>query len=215
MTLNLTRGGLTPAKITNLNTNASVNFMFNPFEFTISKSNTWQPKPVTGKNLPFVTFQQGSPMTLSLTLHFDAQAANSDVRGYTAPLWTMMMIDSATVNAQTGKGEPPPVAFEWGSLYFKAVITQLSEQFTLFSATGVPLRCVVQVSLQQYLDETQQAPQMPESGAASDVTSTFTMTEADRIDTAATTNNTNHRELAESNNIDNPLNVPSGTRMRT
>ena len=82
MTTNLTRGGLTPATITNTITNEVVKFMFNPYEYTISKSNTWQDKPVSGLNLPMVTFQQGGAQTLSLTLHFDSQAAKADVRGF-------------------------------------------------------------------------------------------------------------------------------------
>jgi hypothetical protein len=217
MTMNLTRGGLTPATITNLKTQEAVRFMFNPYEFTISKSNTWQPKPVVGQNVPFVTFQQGSAQTLSLTLHFDSLAQNQDVRAHTAPLWKMMLIDEQSVNTQTGKGEPPPVAFAWGPLYFKAVITSMSEKFTLFSAAGVPLRCTIQISLQQYVDETQPAPQMPQAGAGADVSTSITLTQADRLDQVAANSSgssSNYRQVAEANNIDNPLRVPSGTQVR-
>ena len=67
--LNLTKGGLAPATLTNLDTNEIVNFMFNPFEYTLSKRNTWQDKPLTGQNLPYINFQQGGAITLKLTLH--------------------------------------------------------------------------------------------------------------------------------------------------
>src|SRR5262252_2644084 len=123
MTLNLTKGGLSPATITNTITNEVVRFMFNPHEYNISKSNTWEDKVVTGLNLPLVTFKNGGPMTLSLTLHFDSQALKGDVRAYTAPLWKMMMIDEQGKSQRSGKGEPPPVLFEWGKLHFKAVLT--------------------------------------------------------------------------------------------
>jgi hypothetical protein len=151
--LNLTKGGLAPATLTNLDTNEVVNFMFNPFEYTLSKSNTWQDKPVTGQNLPYVNFQQGGAITLKLTLHFDSQAAGSDVRTYTDKLWKMVLVNESKVDAKTGKGQPPPVVFDWGKLHFKAIITSLSQKFTLFTETGIPLRCTVDIDLRQYLDE--------------------------------------------------------------
>src|SRR5215475_8794261 len=167
MTLNVTKGGLAPATITNLITNDVVKFMFNPFEYTISKQNTWQDKPVIGQNLPMVTFQQGGAETLSLTLHFDNQASGGDVRSFTQPLWKMMMIDESSKNSETGKGEPPPVMFEWGKLHFKAVITSMSQKFLLFNDKGVPLRCTVEVSLRQYLDDADIAPQTADQTSSS------------------------------------------------
>lgn len=216
MTLNLTKGGLSPATITNTLNNAVVRFMFNPFEYTISKSNTWQDKPVVGQNLPMVTFQQGGAMTLSLTLHFDSQADGADVRQYTDPLWTMMMVDESTTNTQSGKGEPPPVIFEWGRLHFKAIITSMSQKFTLFSDTGVPVRCSVDVSLRQYLDERDVAPQTGGTSGGS-APRTATVVEGDRLDhiaASSTGSPTNHRQIAENNNINNPNNIPPGTQLR-
>ncbi len=147
--LNLTKGGLAPATLTNLDTNDIVNFMFNPFEYTLTKRNTWQDKPVTGQNLPYINFQQGGAITLKLTLHFDSQPTGADVRTYTEKLWKMVLINEAKVDAKTGKGQPPPVVFDWGKLHFKAVITNLTQHFTLFTETGIPLRCTVDVDLQQ------------------------------------------------------------------
>jgi len=216
MTLNLTKGGLSPAKITNTLTNEVVRFMFNPFEYTISKSNTWQDKSVVGQNLPLVTFQQGGAMTLSLTLHFDSQAQGADVRQYTNPLWTMMMIDASTTNTRSGKGEPPPVIFEWGRLHFKAIITSMSQKFTLFTDAGVPVRCTVDLSLRQYLDERDIPPQT--SGATgTSAPRSATVVEGDRLDHIAASNTgspSNHRQIAENNNINNPQNIPPGTRLR-
>jgi hypothetical protein len=208
-----TRSGLSAGKITNLATNAVVYFMFNPQEYTISKSNTWSPRPVNGANLPLVSFSQGGPQSISLTLYFDTQRQNSDVRAHTAPLWQMMMINEATRSTVTGKGEPPPVAFEWGQLYFKSIMLSLSEQFTLFSSAGVPLRSKVTVTLQQFIDEGDLPPQVPGATSSGTGGTTTQMQQGNRMDNVASQNGMppeSHRQIAEDNNIDNPMNVPTG-----
>ena len=214
-----TRGELKPAKITNLFTKTEVSFMFNPFEYTISKSNTWEDKAPSGRNVPLVTFGQGGAQSLTLALHFDTQLLkNVDVRQYTAPLWTMMMIDQSKKNPRSNKGEPPLVAFEWGKLYFKAVITNMSEKFTLFTDKGIPVRCQVQITLRQYEDTEDLKPQQGAQSAAAPTATTTQVREGDRLDhIAADTsgNPSDYRKIAESNNIDNPLRIPSGTSLKT
>ncbi len=210
--LNLTKGGLAPATLTNMDTNDIVNFMFNPFEYTLSKSNTWQDKAVTGQNLPYVNFQQGGPITLKLTLHFDSQAMGTDVRNFTDKLWKMVMINEAKADAKTGKGQPPPVVFDWGKLHFKAIITSLSQKFTLFTATGIPLRCTVDIDLRQYLDEAGETG-TAQAGSSSPAKAPVTATQGQRLDNM-TDNPNDQRKVAEKNNINNPLKVPTGTKLK-
>ncbi len=215
--LNLTKGGLSPATLTNLDTNEVVNFMFNPFEYTLSKRNTWQDKPVTGQNLPYINFQQGSAITLKLVLHFDSQAAGTDVRNHTDKLWKMVLINESKIDAKTGKGQPPAVAFDWGKLHFKAVITSLSQHFTLFTDTGIPLRCSVDIDLQQYADEpgeTGTAQSGSSSGGSSSSTTRApaTAVQGQRLDHVSNPND--QRKIAEKNNINNPLKVPNGTKLK-
>ena len=209
--LNLTKGGLEPATLTNLDTQEIINFMFNPFEYTLSKTNTWQAKPVTGQNLPYVTFDQGGAITLKLILHFDSQAENKDVRTYTDKLWKLVMINEAKVNAKTGKGQPPAVAFDWGKMHFKAIITSMSHSYTLFSEKGIPLRCAVDVSLQQYVEDPNPSGQ-PQASTGAPSTPT-TAVQGQRLDNIASNPN-DQRKIAEQNNINNPLNVPRGTKLK-
>ncbi len=210
--LNLTKGGLAPATLTNLDTNDIVNFMFNPFEYTLTKRNTWQDKPVTGQNLPYINFQQGGAITLKLTLHFDSQPTGADVRTYTEKLWKMVLINEAKVDAKTGKGQPPPVVFDWGKLHFKAVITNLTQHFTLFTETGIPLRCTVDVDLQQYLDEAGETG-TAQAGGTAPASAPVTAVQGQRLDNM-TKNPNDQRKVAEKNNINNPLKVPPGTKLK-
>lgn len=218
MVLNVTRGGLSPAKIINLNSNEEVRFMFNPFEFTLSKSNQWKNGEVMGLNVPKVDFQSGGAVSLKLTLHFDTQPNGGDVRYYTNPLWKMMMIDESKVTNESGKGQPPPVAFEWNRLYFKAIIKQMSQKFTLFSDKGVPLRCEVSVTLQQYVDEEDRRAQVDSLPPGQGASASTQVIEGQRIDHIAASSSgsaSSYRSIAEKNNIDNPLNLPSGTNVET
>lgn len=209
-----TRGGLVPGKLTNLVTNTAVNFMFNPEAYSLSKSNEWEKKVVTGQNLPRVIFKQGGAQSLTLKLHFDSQHQGYDVRSHTDPLWKMMMIDNSTENSSSGKGTPPPVAFEWGGVYFKAIITTMSQNFTLFDSKGTPLRCEVNITLEQFLDIQPQ----PQTQGASSTTApqSETVTEGDRLDHVAsrsTGDASNYRSVAEANNIDNPQALRNGQKL--
>ncbi len=214
----ITRGGLKAASITDEITNDKVYFMFNPFEFTLTKQNNWQDKENTGRNIPKVEFKSGGPVTLKLTLHFDTQLTGGDVRAHTNRLWQMMMIKEETKNQDTNKGQPPPVTFSWGEgMFFKAVITNMTQKFTLFSEGGVPLRCTVDISLKQYFDENIAEAQILGMSPGQGTQPMITVVEGQRIDVLASSSGSkpqNYREIAANNNINDPLNIPNGTNLK-
>lgn len=153
--MSLTRGDLTPATITNLFTGDEVKCHFNPSELTISKTNSWQPKPVTNTDVPKTTFKQGDPQKLDLNLVFDTQLTQSDVRSVTDTLWVMMLVDESKKNPDSGKGIPPLVEFAWGRFTFRAIIKSMTQTYTLFMPDGTPVRCKVKMSLEQILDDSE------------------------------------------------------------
>lgn len=213
----VTRGGLAPATIKNLVTSETVKFMFNPYEFAFTKSNSWNEEPVTGQNVPKVSFQHGGPITLKLTLHFDSQDSGTDVRQYTNALWTMMLVTEQEKNQRSGKSQPPPVAFEWGKLYFKAIITNMTQTFTLFSEKGVPLRCKIDIDLKQFHDENDVQPQIPGQPPGQGAAQATPKIEGQSLDQMAaqqTGSSSNYRKVAEDNNINDPLNVPNGKQLK-
>ncbi len=211
----LTRGGLNPAKIKNITSGDSVECMFNPYEYTLTKQNQWEKKPSKGSNTPEVRFKQGGSQVLKLKVYFDTLHEGTDVRRHTDKLWKMMMVDDSTRHAQSNKSAPPEVAFEWGRLYFKAVLTNMTQKFTLFDDQGMPLRCEVDLTLEQMIDVDDYGPQSPVAGVAPQAAPTTTQTKSsDRPDTLASQNGkspTDQRQIMEANNINNPLKVPPGT----
>jgi nucleoid-associated protein YgaU len=207
-----TRGGLEPALVINKNTNEQVACMFNPFEYTITKRNEYEPGTTKGKNIPKISFKQGGAQMLRLRLFFDTYAEQSDVRDLTAPLWAMMMIDPDRTNQSTGKGEPPHVLFRWGRFELEAVITDISQKMSLFKKDGTPVRTVVEISLQQVEDESQHAGQNPTSGGGV-APKTRTLYSGERLDLIAWEeyeDSTQWRRIADANDLLDPLRLRAG-----
>lgn len=216
MTQNLTRGGLAAAKLINLVTNKEVLCMFNPFEYSIAKQNSWQQAAEIGRDAPRMTFQRGGSMSLSLHLYFDTLADGKDVRDITNELWKMMMVDESTEHAASGKSQPPEVAFSWGRLYFKAVITNMTQKFLLFTPEGTPVRAEINVTLQQMFPDNELPVQAAGAAAVQNPVQAITAIAGDRLDNIAAQVGdpaTVMRALAEQNNIDNPLNILAGQQI--
>src|SRR6266567_3043413 len=72
----------------------------------------------------------------------------------------------AKTDHQSGKkGRPPRVQFQWGEAFsFDAVITSITQKFTLFKENGVPVRATLDVGFQQIKDELDYPNQNPTSG---------------------------------------------------
>jgi nucleoid-associated protein YgaU len=210
-----TRGGLEPATIVNKDTDEVVRCMFNPHEYTLTKQNRWQRGETKGKNVPRIKFSQGGAQTLKLQLFFDTYAEGTDVREHTNPLWTMMMVNTDKTNPRSNKSEPPPVSFQWGGLQFDAVITSLSQKFTLFLKDGTPVRTTVDISLEQLGDEEDHPRQNPTSGGG-DAHRTRIVQAGERLDLIAYEeyeDATQWRRIADANGLEHPLRLRPGQRL--
>jgi hypothetical protein len=175
MASNSGTGQLIHAEIKNLSTNAVVRCMFNPEEYTMSKSNKWNERATQLRNIPEIDFQSGDPITLNLNLHFDTTEAHAwfgnkageDVRTYTTGLWQMMLVQQKKGQSGTDNTAPPHCRFSWGTNWsFEAVITSLTETFTLFKPDGTPLRSKVVINLKQIVDASSLPKQNPTSGGS-------------------------------------------------
>jgi len=211
-----TRSGLTPALLISKSSGSEgeqVPCMFNPYEYSITKSNQYDPGKTKGLNIPRIRFQQGGAMVLKLNLVFDTYAENSDVTSeHTKKLWRMMMIDRSNINATTGKAEPPHCVFRWGRYEFEGVITQMSETLTLFNKDGVPVRSKVQMSLQQIVDAEGFPSQNPTSGGGA-APKSRTIYAGDRLDLIAWEEYgdcSKWRLIAKANEGIDPLHLKSG-----
>ena len=196
---------------------------FNPKEYSVSKSNGWESDPVTGKDLPPLQFTGGQPRELSLELLFDASDSESlDVGEATDRLLKMMEVGGGGTG--TNSGRPPMVTFTWGKAgTFKAVVTQLSIQFTLFRPDGKPIRATAKLSLKQ-AEKAQDGSARPGGtrGGRNPTTRglpalrSHIVRDGDSLQSIAYSvygDATAWRLIAEENGIDDPLSLRRGTSL--
>jgi hypothetical protein len=211
----ITKGGLEPAMIVNLSTGELVHCMFNPHEFSVSKQNQWTNDEVKGKNVPKVKFSQGGAQNLTLQLFFDTYVEKLDVRMCTRGLWNMMMVTRDMLNQRNNKSEPPRVEFRWGRFSFRAIITQITQRFTLFLPEGTPVRTTVDVSFQQVEDEEDQPGQNPTSGGGPPL-KVHTVQAGERLDWIAFKaygDSTYWRLIADANDLVYPQRLQEGYQL--
>ena len=220
-----TRGGLVPATLTPKLKGTElkadqVPCLFNPYEYSITKSNTYSVGDTKGKNIPKIDFEQGGAMTLKLSLVFDTYdearkrgGAEDVTKKHTNKIWKMMMVHPSTIDPNTEKGYPPHCVFGWGHYEFEGVITQMTETLTLFTKDGVPVRSKMQMSLQQIVDKKGfPGKQNPTSGGGVAPTSRV-LYAGDRLDLIAWQEYgdcSKWRLIAEANEGVDPLHLRSG-----
>jgi hypothetical protein len=182
-----------------------VQCLFNPEQYTLSKTNKWNSTTIPGTEVPDLEFLGGESQTLSLKLFFDTSLTGEDVRSKTEKLFEYMK--PTVVDKKTNKGRPPVVTCSWGKTrLFKAVLTKIDQTFTLFRDDGTPVRSDITASFQQAEEELNFAPQNPTS-AGSPGYKQWLVKEGDTIDSIAFAeygDSSMWRYLADINGLNNP-----------
>jgi hypothetical protein len=193
--------------------NKSIKVLFNPSEYTVTKSVSWDSEDGKDRrfNAPSLNFGGGSSRQLTLKLFYDVtEPINgrllSDVREETNKLATFTRIDRELQR-------PPMVQVTWGKapvgsdFPFTGVITSLSQTFVLFSGLGKPLRANVDVTLLEYL-----SPEMDKRETDPEMT-TYRIKRGDTlasISAAMYDDPAQWRRIAEANGLDDPRTLNIG-----
>lgn len=135
---------------------------YNPKEFQVSKSLTWEEAKTQGVTANSIQFQKGSPMTASFDLLFDttheSSATNVQV-AWVNGLLALTNPDSEPASgeeAELGKKRPHALLFTWGSFSMKCVIESINVTYLMFASTGEAIRARCSVKLKEWVppDET-------------------------------------------------------------
>lgn len=118
--------------------------LFNPEEYNISRSVNYAKLDIPGTDSPIMQFISGGETALALTLHFDTQndyikKTSDDVRTYIQPILSALWIDGKL-------HAPPEAAFSWGGCFFKGIITDAKQSFTMFLPSGIPVRARLELT---------------------------------------------------------------------
>jgi contractile injection system tube protein/LysM domain-containing protein len=199
----------------------TIQVLFNPTEYTITKTNTWNFKQVQGSSLPPAEFGGGNPRELALSLLLDASLldGSQSVKSVTDSLFKMMDVGDGQPAGGT-RSTPPFVTFRWGAVdTFKAVCTSLTVAYQLFKPNGEPIRADVKLQLKQ----AEQASTASSSSANQGQNPTtralsgagvHTVQDGDSLPSLAYRaygDATRWRAIADANGIDDPLRLRRGT----
>jgi Contractile injection system tube protein/LysM domain len=199
----------------------TVKVLFNPTEYTITKTNTWNFKQVQGQSLPPAEFGGGNPRELALSLLLDASLleGSQSVVSVTNSLFKMMDVGDGQP-AAGARSTPPFVTFRWGAVEtFKAVCTSLTVAYQLFRPNGEPIRADVKVQLKQAEQASTASSSSANQGQnpttrAMDGLGVHTVQDGDSLPSIAYRaygDATRWRSIAEANGLDDPLRLRRGT----
>ena len=221
--MNNTRGNLVAARIYEVDQDGnekgggiSVACMFNPFEYSVSKSNAFQEAPKNQADTPQGEFFKSGAQTLKLNLIFDSYEENGDVSQETNKMWKFMLTKTQEASSQNEKIEPPQVAFEWGVFKFVSYITSMTQKFTLFKNDGTPVRANVDVTFTQYTDVNDYPRQNPTSGGGP-IERVWQVVAGERLDLIAAEayrDASKWRLIAAHNSLRDPLALRPGMQLR-
>jgi len=199
-----------------------VDCVFNPTEYSFTKTNSWAPGSLIGRDLPLANFQGGGATTLTVSLLFDTYSLPAisgqdsqepqDVRDFTEKVFGLMKVDPSLKDSESKTSRPPRVSFRWGNSWsFKAVITTITQRFTLFTSDGKPVRATLDVTFQQIEQEGTYPPQNPTSVA--EIEKVHVVGPGETIDGIAFKEYGDSRKwrlIADFNQLDNPLRIRPG-----
>jgi hypothetical protein len=199
--------------IHSVETSDEIECMFNPTEYTITKINQWATDPKRGEDVPKLDFKGGDSKELVLKLFFDTSLEGCDVRDETDKLIKLMEVHEDLTDKNTGKGRPPLVICQWGTVrLFKAVIKEVSQQFTLFRDDGTPVRASATATFTQAQEEDLWKPQNPTTSGIYGH-KRWIVKEGDTIDHIAYKeydDSAMWRYIADTNGLINPGNLKPG-----
>jgi nucleoid-associated protein YgaU len=198
----------------------TVKALFNPEKYTASRSVQFAEVPIPGLDAPVVQFVRGQSEKITLELFFDTTDQGTvdpvtDVRTLTSQVYGLMNVLSET-------HAPPRLLLTWGeagqlfaygaNVSPWCVMESASQEFTLFSPGGVPVRAKVNVTLRDAWTIDQQLTQTPRF--SSDRTKFVQVKQGQTLSGIAWQQYNDPgqwRPIADANGLDNPRLLTPGT----
>jgi nucleoid-associated protein YgaU len=193
--------------------NGPIGALFNPEHYTVSKSVQLAEIAIPGLDAPVVQYVRGQNEKISMELFFDTTDLGmvdsvTDVRTLTSQIYQLLKVDG-NLHA------PPRVTLSWGSggqltsygasISPWLVLESISEEFSLFSPGGVPLRAKLTVSFREAWTIQEQLQVTPRH--SSDRTTLHRIVRGETLAQIAAqqyNDPTQWRVIADANNLANP-----------
>ncbi len=190
-----------------------VEFPFNPKDLRLDRAITWQTAKQQGVDAPRREYTRGEPRVFSVNIVVDEYESGGDVRTFMKQVDWLCQTHPANRGADQ-KPRPPYVRFGWGTmLLFLTVITKVNVHFTLFHPDGRPARATIDIFFAEVFDPLKW--QNPTSGGAVGLHA-HTVLPGETLDQIAYTElgeAARWQQIAEDNDLDNPLQISPGQRL--
>lgn len=191
-----------------------IQFQFNPKELQIVKTAKWETKPSKGKTkAPPPEYIGLQPASMTLEMFLDAY--DNDGRDVSKQIQDLVDACNPTTSSESGaKPQPPGVIFGWDRVYFCGYIESVTAKYTRFTHEGKPIRAVCTIALKEFPKDKDK--QNPTSGGLAALGSRQVIAGETLPGIAYLEYGDPNlwRAIAEVNNIDNPMLLPPGTRLR-
>lgn len=202
-----------------------IQVQFNPEKYSLTKGVQLAEIGIPGLDSPVLQFVRGQNEKITLELFFDTTDFGIvdnpvDVRAQTVQIYDLLKIDSET-------HAPPRCMLSWGDggqlfsfgssgpgPYPRCVVESVSEEFNLFSPSGIPLRAKLNVTFREYKTIEQQLSENPRHSP--DRTKVTTVQRGQTLSYIAWKvygDPTQWRPIADANNLANPRLLPPGTQL--
>ncbi|MCH7342696.1 peptigoglycan-binding protein LysM [Pelomonas sp. CA6] len=197
---------LAKATITNTSTAERIQVMYNPDELRLEQGNNFAEVGIPGLDAPPVQYVRGKARTLAMDLFFDSYEADQDVRQHTGPLVRLLDKEPRTK-------APPVLLFSMGQFNFQCVLVDASQRFTMFRRDGTPVRSTIAVRFQEFVRVEIEIEHGLFIGPPT-LHNVVRSETASAIAATALGDPSRWREVAEANDLDDPLNIPPGITLR-
>ena len=192
----------------------TIHVLFNPNKYTLSKSVNIKDHAINNEDEPTLQYLNGEAQKLAMELFFDTwhnrtakDKAVEDVRKYTDEIRDLLYIKS-------DDHQPPYCLISWGSLIFKGYMADLSEEYTMFTNEGIPVRANLSVNFIGVHTLKEQMKRASKQSA--DRTKERTIKEGEQLFAISQREYgtpDNWRLIAKENNINNPRKLKTGQKI--
>ena len=196
---------LEKATIINTTTGDQIPVMFNPEEYTLAQANSFAEISIPGLASPPIQYVRGNLKTLKMELFFDSYEEKKDVRKFTQQI-TGLLDKNSKIQA------PPILLFSWGQFNFKCVLDSANQKFTMFLNSGIPARATLSVDFKEF-EPVEIEIQRGFFIGPPTIRNIIGEETLSGIAGEVLGDPREWREIAELNNIDDPLNIAAGTEL--
>ena len=121
---------------------------FNPNELHFSQSAEYDSGKVPGDDIYSIQFTKMQVKECSFKLFFDTfMNAKLPIVGAYKNVKELTDKFVALIDIDKEKGSPPKIQFIWGSFEVTGYVKSITENYTMFSSEGVPVRAELDISM--------------------------------------------------------------------